>query len=205
MYVCLLSVLLIVDRLRHLACRALPYLVSAVLAVVFLPMVLLGASGLFVWRRLVARPDAPSGQGSPSRQRRWLVGLWLLAALQYGGAAIVLRADPLLLYLLVQLSWLSAVLLSILEPGQGALVAGPVSEGAAPCCSPWPSPRCSPARCSWPTSSPTGPASGDGALPPPSTRPPGWRCHRTSPGGRRTASSPRPRGGAWATTPTARR
>ena len=132
MYVFLLSVLLIVDRLRHLACRALPYFVSAVLAVVFLPMVLLGASGLFVWRRLVARPDAPSGQGSPSRQRRWLVGLWLLAALQYGGAAIVLRADPLLLYLLVQLSWLSAVLLSILEPGQGALVAGPVSEGGGP-------------------------------------------------------------------------
>ena len=66
-------------------------------------------------RRAPGRAVRP---GFPLTPARWLVGLWLLAALQYGGAAIVLRADPLLLYLLVQLSWLSAVLLSILEPGQ---------------------------------------------------------------------------------------
>ena len=89
------------------------------------------------------------------------------------------------------------------HPGSSAGGAGGRAGRATPCWSPWPRPRCSPARCSWPTSSPTGPASGDGARRPPSTRPAGWRCHRASPGGRRTASSPRPRVGVWATTPPA--
>jgi hypothetical protein len=122
-YVFVLAGLFALRSLARLIGRALPFLVTAACGLLFLPMVLLGGAGLAVWRRRGALAAAAPGGASSSRRnalRRWLqphrslVLLALLAALQYGAAALLLRADPLLLYLLVHLTTLSAVVLALL-------------------------------------------------------------------------------------------
>lgn len=132
MYVYVLAGLFALRSVARLAGRALPYLFTAACGLLFLPMVLLGAAGLAVWRRRSAPPDVDAtsseAAGTPGgalrrwlRQRRSLVLLVLLGASQYGAAALLLRADPLLLYLLVHLSLLGAALLALLgDPAAAA-------------------------------------------------------------------------------------
>ena len=94
MYVYVLAGLLALRFVARLAGRALPYLFTAACGLLFLPMVLLGAAGLAVWRRRSAPPEVdatcPAAAGTPGgalrrwlRQRRSLVLLVLLGASQY--------------------------------------------------------------------------------------------------------------------------
>ncbi len=96
--------LLVLGRLRRLALPFLKLLLAVGGTVVFLPMVMLGAAGLVVWR----------WQGSRRRLGRgWLVGLALLAAVEYVVAWRALGADPLALYLMVHFSLLGVTLLGL--------------------------------------------------------------------------------------------
>jgi hypothetical protein len=95
--------------LGRLARRVLPLFVAAVGGIVFLPMVALGAAGILTWRSLEVR------------RRRWLVLLSLMAAVAYVAGGRLLGADPLLLYLMVQLSLLGAVALWLLGQPADAL------------------------------------------------------------------------------------
>jgi hypothetical protein len=122
-YVFVLAGLFALRFLARLVGRALPYLFTAVCGLLFLPMVLLGAVGHAAWRRgsdlsEIAPTESTGTLGGAlrrwARRRRSLVLLALAGAVQYGVAALVLRADPLLLYLLVHLSLIGTVLLALL-------------------------------------------------------------------------------------------